>query len=233
MRAYLRGLPLRARALLNTLIGWALPWLIRRALRRDLHGVYAGGTWASLPPTGALLAANHHTWWDLYLAWLVKRRLGRPLSGLILPETLQRFPFFRAIGALPTTELRAALRRLARGELLIIFPEGRLCPPGGVRPLEPGLAFLARRAQVPVYPLAIRATMRGAQRPEVFLLLGEAVPPDEVRGALGALLAELDAAILRADPEAPLPGFERWSGGARSTHERAAWVGKLLRRETP
>lgn len=233
MRAYLQGLSVRARLLLNALIGWALPWMIRRALRRDLHGVYAGGAWASLPRTGALLAANHHTWWDLYLAWLVKRRLGRALSGLILPETLKRFPFFRAIGALPTTELRAALGCLARGELLIIFPEGRLRPPGRVGPLEPGLAFLARRAQVPVYPLAIRATMRGAQRPEVFLLLGEAVPPGEVRGALDALLAELDAAILRADPEAPLPGFERWSGGARSTHERTAWVGKLLRKETP
>jgi hypothetical protein len=232
VRAYLRGLPLRAGARLNALIGRALPWLIRRALRRELHGVYASGAWAALPPTGALLAANHHTWWDLYLAWLVKRRLGRPLSGLILPETLRRFPFFRAIGALPTTELREALRRVGRGELLIIFPEGRLCPPGRVAELEPGLAFLARRAQVPVYPLAIRAVMRGAQRPEVFLRLGEAVAPDEVRGALDALLAELEAEISRTDPEAPLPGFERWSGGARSAHERTAWVGKLLRRET-
>ena len=210
------------------MIGWALPYLIRRSLRGGLHGVYAKGTWDELPPGGVLLAANHHTWWDLYLAWFIGQRLKRPLNGLILPETLRQFPFFRSIGAVPTTELREVLRRLGRGELVVVFPEGELRPAGPVGALEPGLTFLAGRARVPVYPVAIRAVMRGAERPEVFLALGSPVEPAGVAAALTELLAGLEADLQRADPEGPLPGFVRWSGGERSTNERTSWVSRWL-----
>ncbi len=209
-------------------IGWALPYLIRRSLRRGLHGVYAKGAWDELPSGGVLLAANHHTWWDLYLVWFVGQRLKRPLSGLILPETLRQFPFFRSIGAVPTTELREVLRRLGRGELVVVFPEGELRPAGPVGTLEPGLSFLAGRARVPVYPVAIRAVMRGAERPEIYLALGGPVEPSEVAAALTGLLAGLGADLQRAEPEGPLPGFVRWSGGERSTNERTSWVSRWL-----
>lgn len=228
MRAYLQALWSRLRALLTAGIGLALPRLMRRSFRRGLHGVYARGAWDALPLGGALLALNHHTWWDLYLAWLIGQRLGRPLSGLILPETLRQFPFFRAVGAVPTTELREVLRRLSRGELVVVFPEGGLRAAGRVGVLEPGLEFLAQRAGVPVYPVAIRAVMRGAERPEVFLVLGRATEPASVAAALTHLLAELEAELAVTDPERPLPDFVSWSGGAANTNERAAWVGKLL-----
>ena len=233
MNAYLASFTARLRARITALIAWGLPFLIRRSLNHDLHGVYAKGDWNGLSPVGALLAANHHSWWDLYLAWFIGQKLGRPLSGLVLPETLKQFPFFRGIGGVSTTELREALRRLRRGELLIVFPEGEVRPAGHVGALQPGLGFLAARAGVPVYPVAIRAVMRGAQRPEIFIVLGGAVAPDEVAGALNRLLGELEADLAQADPEKLLPGFTCWSGGAASTNERAAWVGKLLgRRQT-
>ena len=230
MRAQLVGLKDRVAARITALIAWGLPWLIRRSLRRGLRGVYVRGAWDALPPGGVLLAANHQSWWDPYLAWLIGRRLQRPLSGPMLAETVARFPFFRAHGALMATELREALRRLERGELLIVFPEGGIRRVGRVEKLEPGMAFLARHAEQPVYPLACRVVLRGSQHPEAFLLLGEAVPPAAVEAALNALLARLEANLAAADPEAPLPGYTSWLGGASSTHERAAWLGTLLRR---
>ncbi len=230
MKAYLASLAARLQGRLTALVALSLPFLIRRSLNHDLHGVYAKGNWSALSPGGALLGANHHSWWDLYLAWFIGQKLGRPLSGLILPETLTKFPFFRAIGGVPTNELREALRRLRRGELLIVFPEGELRAAGRVGALQPGLGFLAARAPAPVYPVAVRAMMRGAQHPEVFIVLGDAVSPDEVAGALNELLGGLEAELARADPEKPLPGFTCWSGGAASTNERVAWVGRLLGR---
>lgn len=228
MRAYLQGLVSRSRTLLTRAIALILPYLMGRSLRRGLHGVYVRGAWDTLPPGGVLLAANHHTWWDLYLSWLIGQKLRRPIGGLIQPETLRQFPFFRLLGAVPTTELRSALRRLGRGELFIVFPEGELRPAGPVGALGPGLAFLAERARVPVYPVAIRAVMRGAERPEVFLALGAPVEPAAVGAALTGLLAELEAELGRSDPERPPPGFDCWSGGVGSTNERAAWVGRWL-----
>ena len=230
--AYLASLKEKSQRLLTALIAWSLPFLIRRSLERNLHGVYARGAWDVLAASagGALLAANHHSWWDLYLVWLIRHKLRRPLSGLILPETLEQFPFFRNIGAIPTSELREALRRLRRGDLLVVFPEGELRAAGTVGEVRPGLGFLASRAAVPIYPVAIRTVMRGAQRPEVFIILGEAVSAGEVAGSLNALLGGLERELAHADPERPLLGFEAWSGGAASTNERVAWVGKLFGR---
>jgi len=220
----------------NAWIGRALPFIVRRSLRRGLHGVWAKGGWAALPEGGVVLAANHHAWWDPYLVWLVGRKLGRPLSGLMLEATLARFPFFRVQGALARTEVREALRRLQRGHLLVVFPEGALSPPGRLKEVREGVAFLAERAEVPIYPLAVRVAMRGAQHPEAFLVLGKEISVgarsetlERTKEALNALLDELDGAIVSSPPEAPLPGFVLWSAGARSFHERVAWVGRLLR----
>lgn len=215
---------------ITALIALMLPWVIGFSLRRGLRGVYVRGAWQALPPGGVLLAANHHSWWDPYLAWLVGQKLRRPLSGLMLRETVERFPFFRAHGALPTTAVREALRRLARGELLIVFPEGGIRVAGRVEAVRPGLEFLAGRARLPVYPVAFRVVLRGAQYPEAFLLLGEPAAPAEVPNALNALLTRVEADLAEADPEAPVPGYEPWHGGTRSLHERLTWLGTLLRR---
>ena len=227
INAYLTDLRARTVERVVELIARVLPWVIRRSLRRGLHGVYARGAWDALP-NGVLLAANHHSWWDPYLGWLLGQTLNRPLSGVMRAETLDSFPFFRGQGAISTTEVRGVLRRLRGGEDVMIFPEGELRAVGRVKAVEPGLAFLAERAGVPVYPVALRVTVRGAEHPEGFLLLGDATPPEQVGDALNTLLETLEAELSAADPEAPLPGFTLWSGGAQSTHERTAWVGKLL-----
>lgn len=237
-RAHLRALLADE---LQRAIARALPWLVRRSLRRGLRGVWARGDFAALPPGGVLLAANHHSWWDPYLGWLLGRRLQRPLSGLMAAATLERFPFFRSHGALATHEVREALRRLQRGELLLVFPEGGLRAPGPPAALRPGAAFLAARAGVPVYPLALRVLLRGAQRPEAFLTLGAPLTPApagaagraaftrQLARALEAQLRALDAELAAADPEAPPAGFRRWLGGRASTHERTGWAARLWR----
>ena len=67
---------------------------------------------------------------------------------------LERFSFFRRIGVISDTDVREALRRLERGDLLFIFPEGELSQAGGVKDLHRGVSFLAKRANVPIYPVA-------------------------------------------------------------------------------
>lgn len=51
--------------------------------------------------------------------------------------------------------VRESIRRLRRGELVGIFPEGRLNRGEGLLPAIPGMALLALRAKVPVYPVFI------------------------------------------------------------------------------
>ncbi len=51
--------------------------------------------------------------------------------------------------------IKACLARLARGEVLVIFPEGRVIQDQSLGPLHPGAAFVAIRAQVPIVPVAL------------------------------------------------------------------------------
>lgn len=212
---------------IETWIARALPQLMLRALRSGLHGVWGRGSWERLPSGGAVVAMNHHAWWDVYLVYLVVRRLGRPAAAIMAAEQLERFPFFRRLGVVSEREPRAALRHLASGALLFVFPEGELRPAGGIGALQPGAAWLAGRARVPLVPLALRVLMRGAQHPEAFVSLGEPLPPgpdatSALAGALDALLLDLDRTLAAADPERPPAGFETWLVGRRRSDERAA-----------
>ena len=212
-------------------IARTLPFIIGRSLRRDLHAVWAQGDWDSLPEGGAVIAANHHSWWDAYLVWFLKTRLRRRSSALMNAAQLARFRFFRSLGAVSETEVRVALRRLEGGDLLFIFPEGELRQAGGTEVIQPGATFFAQHAAVPLYPLAIRVVMRGAQYPEAFLSLGLPLPPgtssESLRGALNRTVYAVDRAVATSPAEAPPEGFELWLRGRGSTSTRLAWVERL------
>ena len=207
-------------------IARALPFIVRRSLQGGLHAVWGRGEWAALPQGGVILAANHHSWWDAYLAWLVIKQLKREASGVMRAAQLETFPFFRRLGAVSDREVREALRRLERGHLLFLFPGGAIRQAGKVGEVQRGVAFLARRAEVPVHPLAIRVVMRGAQHPEAVLVLGERLEPadpnllERVGLELNRLLSGIDADVAAAHPEQALPGYTPWLTGSRSFNER-------------
>jgi 1-acyl-sn-glycerol-3-phosphate acyltransferase len=207
-------------------IGAALPWIMRRALRRGLAGVWSLEE-APPPAGGAVVVANHHSWWDAYLAWAVADRYGRPSGAIVSDAQLARFPFFRHVGGVAASAPRAAARRAAAGAWLLVFPEGELRSPGPLGPTRDGAAAVARWARVPVLPLAIRVVMRGRDRPEVYLRFGHAVPSGTdaaaIRERLVALMGRLDADVAASiDPELPLPGYVPWWPVAGRSDERVA-----------
>ena len=218
----------RIAAVVRAGIAAAFPWIVRWELRRGLRGVWLVGSMPDLPDGGFVLAANHHAWWDVYLAWLVVDRLDRPAIGMMDAAQLERFPFFREIGIVSDREVRTALRRLGAGDGLVLFPEGRIVPPGRTASFRPGLAFLAQRAAVPVVPLALRVALRGARAPEAYLAFGAPVAPDgdvehQVRERLDGLLADLDARLAAAHPEDVPDGAEAWVRGRPTSRDRSAW----------
>lgn len=203
--------------------------LIRRSVRSGLRGVWLRGAW---PDGGAVLAANHHSWWDGYVVGELSWNAGQTPNVLMQAAQLARFPFFRALGALGAHELRPALGRLRAGEWLWIFPEGRLCPAGPLGEVHPGAQWLARQGRVPLVPVALRVTLRGHQHPEAYLRVGR--PTHDLARDLGALLAQLDHDLRESDPERPLAGYLRLVRGAGSASERlsgpSAALGRWLER---
>ena len=65
--------------------------------------------------------------------------------------------------------VKEALKRLKQGRIVGIFPEGRINRDGGLLEFNPGLAFIAARAGVPVIPAYIDEAPSGETMIEPFL----------------------------------------------------------------
>ncbi len=161
-----------------------------------------------LPDEGAVLVCcNHQSFLD---PPLVGSAFNRRLNFLAR-KTLFRNPLFgriiASLDAIPLEQhglgmagLKESLRRLKRGESVVIFPEGTRSRDGEVQKLQPGFCVLARRSAVTVLPMGLDGAFDAwprwspLPRPGVIqLAVGDPIPPDVV--------SQLDDAALTAEVE--------------------------------
>jgi 1-acyl-sn-glycerol-3-phosphate acyltransferase len=153
-----------------------------------------------LPLEGpALLACQHQSAFDT-LVWMtllprvsyvVKRELTDiPLFGpLLVPAGM--IPVDRAAGAAALRSLlQATDAAKAAGRQIVIFPEGTRVAPGRHVALQPGIAAIAARLDLPVIPVATDSGLRWGRRAfrkipgPIHIALGPPIAPDTRRGAL-------------------------------------------------
>jgi 1-acyl-sn-glycerol-3-phosphate acyltransferase len=120
----------------------------------------------NLPVTGGyVLAPSHRSMMDIPLAaWLT----ARPLRYMG-KASLFRIPvlgwFFRTLGGFAVARdgtdrkaLRDSMAMLQSGEILLVYPEGTRQHGPKIQTLQPGAAYLALRAGVPILPVGIAGT---------------------------------------------------------------------------
>lgn len=197
---------------------------MRMTVRGGLAGVWARGR---LPDGPVVWAANHHSWWDPFIAGALLTAAGHPMVMLADVANMRRYSFARRIGVVGTDEPRAALASVRGGATLVIYPEGRLLPAGPPGPAGPGAAWFAARSPARLCSVAVRVLVRGRQYPEAYVVFSEvdasgSVPEvtGRLRERLGEDLADVDRLCACAEPRRPLPGFTRVVRGRRSWDER-------------
>ena len=206
----------------------ALSTGFQQLVRQGLRGVWLRG---ELPASGCIWAANHHSWWDGFVAAAVLGELRRPAALLMDAENLSDYRFLAPLGVMSTGQLRQALQSLRDGRVLVIFPEGGLRPAGPLGELAPGAQWLARRAPAALAPVAVRVAARGHQYAEAFIDIGPPCEPERLVAELAERVAGLDAAIAGTDPREPVPGFARVIAGRLSWDERIdRWARRVGRR---
>jgi 1-acyl-sn-glycerol-3-phosphate acyltransferase len=209
---------------MSDLVAVALGTGLDRMVRGGLRGVWVRG---ELPAGPLVWAANHHSWWDPFVAAAVLRRLNRPACLLMSQENLRRYEFARRLGVFGSGEPRTGLRYLRQGRALVVYPEGELRPAGPPGPLAEGACWYSARAKVPLSAVAVRLAVRGHQAAEAYVSLTR-VEPASTRSITTARLAEalraglstLDRELAQADPREPLADFVPMVVGRRSWDER-------------
>jgi hypothetical protein len=196
-------------------VAWVLSHTLYRIRTVDTDRIPAKGA--------AVLACNHVSFVD---AVLIMGESPRPIR-FVMDHRIFRIPFanwfFRnakAIAIAPAKEdpkmLAGANERidaaLADGELVCIFPEGKITYDGELSPFRQGVTKIVERVPVAVYPMALRglwgsffsryggaafsrpvdARLRRGLRSRVELIVGEPVPPEQ---ATPELLMERVAAL--------------------------------------
>ena len=110
---------------------------------------------------GALLVANHVSWLDGVLLILYS---PRPLRMVVFADYLDKWWFrwfAKDLGAIPikpgkrsvVRSIETAREALREGDLVGIFPEGRLTRTGHVEEFRPGFLAMLKDADVPVVPI--------------------------------------------------------------------------------
>jgi 1-acyl-sn-glycerol-3-phosphate acyltransferase len=143
---------------------------------------------------GALVLANHQSNLDpVLIGMMFDRRLN-----YLARDTLFGFAPFRwlinSLDAIPIEReglgvggLKETLKRVRRGEMVLMFPEGTRTGDGRPRPLRPGFCVVARRAGVPLLPLAIDGAFEAWPRRRRFprpatvrVEIGDPLLPEEI-----------------------------------------------------
>lgn len=138
---------------------WIFMSLFYRVERRQLENI---------PEEGACVVVCNHV--SFYDALILSTAIRRPMR-FVMDHNIFRIPvisfIFRTAKAIPVAPAKqdpAMLERaydsiaaaLADGEIVCIFPEGRITDNGDLYPFKNGVQKIVERTPVPVIPLALR-----------------------------------------------------------------------------
>ncbi|MBN2218299.1 MAG: 1-acyl-sn-glycerol-3-phosphate acyltransferase [Pirellulales bacterium] len=193
--------------------------LTQRFLQLLLVVFYRVRRWGieNIPAEGpVLLAPNHQSHFD---PPLVGCCCPRRVSYVARASLFDFAPFgalIRSFGAFPIDRegrgfagIKETLRRLKRGEMVLIFPEGARTPDGLIAPFHGGVRTLALRSGATIVPVAIEGAYQAWPRWRSFPRLGtihvrfgKPIGPEEIQ-RLGedALVAEVERRVRRQHAE--------------------------------
>jgi 1-acyl-sn-glycerol-3-phosphate acyltransferase len=182
-----------------------------------------------VPQPPYLIASNHQAWYDalfilaafpeLPMVYTMARRdtvFNRAWKRWLMPR-FGVFPISPSRGELDQRGVATVYQVLARGGVVLVFPEGRYSRGRALRPLKKGVAHFALQAGVPICPVALSGLDRLRPFSVVEVSIGPPIRPEPpawwtIQGRVEDLLERVRRSILRA--------FGRANGPRRGVRTR-------------
>ena len=186
--------PHHQRSPTKTVLQWLVRWMFRIQLTL-LYRIRVHGLENFPEPGSTLICSNHQSFLDPVVLGVVS---PRPLNYLARKTLFKITPvrlFLELNDATPIdldsmgmAGIKESLKRLKRGEMLVVFPEGTRSDDGELLPLKPGFDLLARRSKARMLPIALdgcfQAFPRDAKLPrpgKIQVVIGEPIEFDEYK----------------------------------------------------
>jgi len=159
------------------------------------YGLRVKGKENAITDSGALLVGNHQSHLDPILMgqaypkrinFLARSSLFKNRLLLWFIRNLDAIPIER--GGLGMDGLKETLKRLKRGERVLVYPEGTRSENGKIQMFQTGFTLLIKKAKVPIVPIVIAGAIdvmpKGQKRPNLFgkiqMQIGKPIPFNEL-----------------------------------------------------
>ena len=159
-------------------------WLVPKLWRVSVAGLQ------NIPKPPYIIAANHQAWYDpgfiipffppAPMVYTMAKRetvFNRSWKRRLLPG-IGVFPISPARGELDEAGIRTVYQVLARGGVVLMFPEGRYSRGRAIRQLKTGIGYFALQAGVPVVPVTVRGSDFLWPFRRIDVTIGAPIPPD-------------------------------------------------------
>jgi 1-acyl-sn-glycerol-3-phosphate acyltransferase len=144
----------------------------------------------NIPQPPFIIAANHQAWYDpafiipffptapmIYTMAKRETVFNRAWKRRLLP-LIGVFPISPQRGELDEAGVRIVYQVLARGGVVLMFPEGRYSRGRAIRPLKVGIGYFALEAGVPVVPVTVGGSGRLWPFRRLEVSIGPPIRPD-------------------------------------------------------
>ncbi|MDP7378104.1 MAG: lysophospholipid acyltransferase family protein, partial [Pirellulaceae bacterium] len=143
-------------------VGYYVVWISSRVFFAITSQLRIRGASKMPRHGGMLVCSNHQSHFDPVLVGISFRRRMNYLARKSLFDVPVLNWLIHYLDAIPIERdgmgiggIKETLRRLKRGESVLIFPEGTRTADGRLQPLKPGFYAIAKRSKCPILPVAV------------------------------------------------------------------------------